>query len=347
MRSARINQPPGGKSSISLSWHDGRHEEPRRTSQREQRHQSPRSGHVTPRPVSARARDSGHVTPRPQSHRRDDTRHAHTHSSGDRSQNQMRSEQASRSRGQENVRSESLRMRASQLVGRASSGYEDVSAATLTARKAEAKHLGLQTQRRMESAASTSRSVPQFGSSSDKRRTTEGTTSRQQPAGARVRLSDTEFEVASKPGRYTGRDQPSRPIPGEEFRTPVYNSWVEPSSSRGDPREASGFSWQRLSHEQESRPRGARAEPSANRHGQTAPAVRRSQESRSSKNAAYSEKDGRRNAGLGRHPWSVGDSVATSARGSVIGSYESSDLWETSSADSLPLGAEWFNFMHR
>jgi len=206
---------------------------------------------------------------------------------------------------------------------------------------------------------STSRSSPHFGAARS--------TGDRRPCTSRSHYSEAERASASRP-RYSGRDnQPCRTQPGEELVSPCYNSWMDqpdeplptfmPMSSRSTPPQQTVHSpRRRRSGEQtESRCHSGNVDSSARGYSQKSagskplpakgqvrpdsagPKLRPEKDQiRSRRNSAY---------GLGPHPWSMGSSVATSAQGSVIDSCPS-DLWETASVDSLPLGAEWFNFMH-
>lgn len=139
--------------------------------------------------------------------------------------------------------------------------------------------------------------------------------------------------------RYAASDKyASRTLPGEELHAPgtlpFYGSWMDhgPSNdrppSRSDPR-------QQPNH----RARGYDA-------GASAPCYTglRTKEVRRSKPSAGSSSLGlvkpRQNVAFR----SSGSSRTTSARGDSVIDSRISDLWETGSIDSMPLGAEWFSF---
>jgi len=250
---------------------------------------------------------------------------------------------------------------------------EDASAPGLSAYAPEPKHRSLHTQRRMEQrkmdppfAQSTCRSSPHFGPSpqctapSNRRHASLGTGHADPPGSARRQVAEPPSSArrhCEDGVHYFGADRrrnqgmetfPRRTLPGEELHAPVCNSWINPSGRVDElTHSTSQLSGQRqfeparrTSNElAEPRPRRGTADPSA-----------RCCPQRPHKNSALPAKspvNSSRNAvlGLGPHPWSMGSSIATSAQGSVIDSCP--DLWETSSVDSLPLGAEWFNFMHK
>jgi len=134
--------------------------------------------------------------------------------------------------------------------------------------------------------------------------------------------------------RYADTDKyASRTLPGEELHAPSYGSWMDhgPSndrpSSRCDPR-------QQTNH----RSRGYDAGASAPCYtGLRTKEVRRSQPSAGS---AQGSGKPRQNVAFR----STGSSRTTSARGDSVIDSRISDLWETGSIDSMPLGAEWFSF---
>lgn len=331
-RISRNIQPPGGQSSISLCWNEHRQ-------QHEQRHHSARAtrrGHEADRSCEGEGRLSSrarHTTSRQHdSHRREDVQKAPPHHSARHSRHPSAHSGAMTSRS----------------AKPAFSSREDASAMPSSARASDHKSRSVNAQRKMDSGAhGASRSVPHFGptAGTDQRHTGR--------SAAGSRSKDADWAAAASRARYAGREsQPSRTFPGEELHSPMYNSWMDPPcneplptfmplSSRSNPQQPAGSSVRRRSGERlESRNDESGARCSTQRP--------RTHEGKYSKHGVLSEKDvvkSRKNLAFGPHHWSMGSSVATSAQGSVIDSCPS-DLWETSSVDSLPLGAEWFNFMH-
>lgn len=174
--------------------------------------------------------------------------------------------------------------------------------------------------------------------------------------------ADVERERAARHQCRSKDNQLSRPQPGEELPSYTHNSWMDipdepvptnvPLSRRTNSKHAMMHSADRRSHRQEVRQDG-RDEMQMRSSSRKAAGLERA----SSKGLHRTNPDmlpprhdkdsikARRHVsfGIGPHPWAMGSSVATSAQGSNL---DSPDLWETSSVDSLPLGAEWFNFMH-
>lgn len=301
----------------------------------EQRHPSLRASRRSHEEADGRASSKALQTTSRQSrsHRRDDVQKAPPQSA-------------------RHSRDDVMASRAGPSSGRAGSSVP------LSARTTEPKSRSAHTHRKMESAThSMTRSSPHFGTSrnpGDRRHVGQ----QDPPSSARGGYSEAEWPRTSR-ARCSGREhQPSRTLPGEELHTPMYSSFKDPIdeplhmfmplSSRSNPQQSNVHSSQRRSGDRiESRCHSARCY--AQRPYSTMP-PKGLQRSDSEGPKLKPEKDhvkSRRKSasGLGPHPWSMGSSVATSAQGSFIDSCPS-DLWETSSVDSLPLGAEWFNFMH-
>jgi len=310
-------QPPGGRSSINLSWN-----EPRQSY--EHRHPSVR------RQTSSRT------------HRRDEVQKAPPpptyYSRGD--------AVASRAAGRSNGR-------------------------PLSARAPDPKSRSARTERKPELATSSmSRSQPHFGHHCNDSSRRHAVQNRNGHHSARAEYSAEEWARASRAratshdGKQDSRDwgsrrcsgkdiQPSRTLPGEELHSPIKNSWMDHAdepllSSRSNPQTniphtkwVSGAEPRHGNADINTRQRfsGTKAVHSKRLHrgDSEGPKLRPEKDHQKSRRHAA--------GGLGPYHWSMGSSVDTSAQGSVIDSYPE-DLWDTSSVDSLPLGAEWFNFMH-
>jgi len=343
-RTARITQPPGGASSISLGWEDYRHGHV-------QRQYSARAGQPTPRRAHEAyaassvldscydgdgRRSSRACTPlrQSQSHGREDLRRA--------------TQQASHSYGRHGSAQRDAQMLRGAKTARDAytASRDDLPTAPLSARAAEPKS---RTNRRLESnMRSASRSTPQFcppaRSTGDRRQP-----SRQEPHTARSRPVEADWDVPPSRTR-NNLEHPSRTLPGEELCSPIYNPWVDERNDEPSyPQQSGTLSARRRANDRiESRCNMGRDYSQSLR--QRSAAIQKSQEAkqhcRGALDASNYKDVTKPNKKLvyGR---SLGSSVATSAQGpsSVIDSIPS-DLWETSSVDSLPLGAEWFNFMH-
>lgn len=197
-----------------------------------------------------------------------------------------------------------------------------------------------------------SRSVPQFCPPSR-------TSGHLEPAGhRRSGISEAEWQATLKRtregareaerARYAAENRGNRAHPGEELPSPIRDSYMEPHDCGDD---ISGILSNRSRHRQSTREvQSARArvheqpeasQPCMFKHEQVS--------SRTPSKFPESAKSFRKNAHDHDHrssQWgSLGSSASTAAYGSVIDSC-TSDLWDTCSVDSLPLGAEWFNFMH-
>lgn len=189
-----------------------------------------------------------------------------------------------------------------------------------------------------------SRSIPQFCPPSR-------TSGHLEPAGhRRSGISEAEWQATllaeRQRARYAAENRGNRAHPGEELPSPIRDSYMEPHDCGDD---VSGILSNRSRHRQ-SMVQSARArvheQPDASqqcmfKHEQASP--------RKPSKFSESGKSLRKNAHDHDHRTSrfgsLGSSATTSAYGSVIDSC-TSDLWDTCSVDSLPLGAEWFNFMH-
>jgi hypothetical protein len=354
-RTVRSSQPPGGQSSISLSWHDHHrsHHEPKLSSRKTQ--PTPRRCHDTASAscyrepkngggsLSARARNSSSQLDR--SYRKDD------HDSQRVSSHQQRPGRQSR---HHSAHDEFFQSRSNQQIRRtASAGREDTSGSRHSAR----------THRKSEHAPVSSRSLPQFGavgSTSDRRY------SRQVPAGkgTRSRFSESEWQAAVHIGRHS-ENRMSRTLPGEELPSPIQDPWMEthernddaymPSSSRSRNQQCTLLYSRAKQNDQLDYPRedysrqDDHIERSVRCSAQRSSGHFRGQDTKSTKQSSYdrSSLKSHKKPVPGRcpQPWSMGSSATTSAQGSVIDS-SVTDLWDTCSVDSLPLGAEWFNFMH-
>jgi hypothetical protein len=289
-RSLHFCQPPGGHSSLSLSWNEHRQTNEQRHPSRSSQQPTSRRNHEVSMASSCdfngerRSSSVRHIPSRQaHSHRRDDVEKAppvscHSHN----------------------------------RVG----GGKRIASMPMSARGPEPKSRSSQHHRKME----TSRSSVQFGHArctGDRRLDT-----------ARSRFTDTEPATASR-GLYSGREGcPSRTIPGEEMHAPMHNPWMEPalrrSTKRVDPRCS------------------VNAVPSkgikACRFDLEGPKLRPEKDPARSRITTESY--------FRHHEWPMDSSIASSAQCSVLDS-SPQDLWDASSIDSLPLGAEWFNFMHR
>jgi hypothetical protein len=342
-RTARVSQPPGGTSSISLGWEDYRHSNVQRQSSARTGQPTPRRTHEAYAPSSVLdscyegdGRRSARATPmrQSQSHGRDDNRKMPQQASSRYGRHGSAQRDAQLLRGAKTARDPYYTNR------------DDLITAPLSARTPEPKS---RTHRRLDSnMRSTSRSTPQFcppSRSNGERRQP----SRQEPHTARSRPAESDWDVPPSRTR-NSFEHPSRTLPGEELCSPIYNPWVDERNDEPLYSQQSGpLSARRRANERtESRCNTGRDYSQSLR--QRSAAIQKSQEAKQNCRSApdtCNYKDATKQNKKLVYGRSMGSSVATSAQGpsSVIDSIPS-DLWETSSVDSLPLGAEWFNFMH-
>lgn len=358
-RTARANQ-----SSISLAWQE------QKSRPCEQKQHSLRANQPTPRRSHEASKASAFDNyyegegrrSQPRSHRREEMQKAPPHP-------------PCRHSRQRSVHDDAMGSRSAKLAGTSFSiGRDDkmarpLSARTrestrpLSARTPEPKSRSVHTQRKIEHSGVCS--SPQFGpphGNIDRRNA--GRLEPPSPMRTRFWESENKRELSANRGRHAGKDsQPSRTIPGEELRSPVCNSWMDPalatricynddplpvfvplsSASRSNLRQGTALSARQKSSERiETRSHRGNGESSARCYTRSSGNLR-SQDGKYNKHCIIPEKNVMNMKS--RKGSMFGSSAATSTQASsVIDSY--TDLWETSSVDSLPLGAEWFNFMH-
>jgi len=366
-RTARPSQPAGGQSSMRVSCNEQRRPQ-------EQKHSSLRTSQPTPR-----RGDRGHVsTSYIEDPRASNVRPRHSSSQQDGSRRRDEAQRApvhppSRQSRPQPMHDDRHVPRGDRHYGRATSNRrEDPAAPRLSARTSEMKN------RTAQSASRGSLHPAPSRGASERRRL--------DPAGkstSRSCLTEADWQAAVNHSKIDIRS--NRTLPGEELPSPICNAWIDaydqneepllvfmPLSSRSQTRHSAPLSARRASKEVLQPPcHGGRAhrrgyqedwtlsekghaERSSGGYAERSSGFPASQDRKYAKHSAVPEKEAVKSEAVkshksygharAAHPGSMGSSATTSARGSVIESV--ADLWETSSVDSLPLGAEWFNFMH-